>query len=70
MSTMKQEILKAKNNLKDFYQNQLDILLRKKIDEFQKEFQKAQSTMRQELLEHERAAEGRMQYEIKQLQDS
>lgn len=70
MSTMKQEILKAKNNLKDFYQNQLDVLLKKKIEEFQKEFQKAQNTMRQELLEHERVAEERMHTELKQLQDS
>ncbi len=70
MNTMREEIAKTRNSFKEFYQNQLNIMLKEKVEEFQKEVRKAQSNWNLELQKQEKLANERLQAEIKQLQDS
>ena len=66
---MKQEIVKLKNSLKEFYQKQLDTVLKEKVDEFQKEIDKAQALMHAELRKQEKLAEDKLQTEISRLKE-
>lgn len=62
--------MKIKNSLKEFYQKQLDIVLREKVEEYQKEVQKAQLLMHQEIRKQEKLLEEKSHLEITRLQES
>ena len=67
---MKQELSKIKNSLKEFYQKQLDSVLREKVDEFQKEIDNAQATIHLELHKQEKLADDKLQTEIRRLKEA
>lgn len=64
---MKQEMAKIKNCLKEYYQKQLDSVLRAKVDEFQKEIEQAQTIMHVELHKQEKISQEKLQAEISRL---
>lgn len=64
---MKQEMTKMKNTLKEFYQKQLDTMLQEKIEEFQKEIEKAETIMRIEIQKQEKIYEEKYQTDISRL---
>lgn len=67
---MKQEITKLKNSLKEFYQKQLDTVLKEKVEEFQKEIDKAQAIMHVELRKQEKLAEDKLHTEMNRLKEA
>lgn len=67
VSVMKQEMTKMKNTLKEFYQKQLDTMLQEKIEEFQKEIEKAETIMRIEIQKQEKIYEEKYQTDISRL---
>lgn len=66
---MKQEIIKAKNNLKEYYQNQLDSLLKEKVDEFQRELQNGQNLLDREFRYREKQLEEKFASELRKMHE-
>lgn len=70
MNKLKQEMVKIKNTFREYYQKQLDQVLKEKVEEFQKQIQNAEKIMHQELHKQEKLVNDKFQNEITRLQNA
>ncbi|XP_065211839.1 myosin heavy chain, clone 203 [Planococcus citri] len=69
LNKLKEEFVKVKNSLRDYYQKQLDNVLKEKIQEFQRQIQNAEKIMHQELHKQEKLTGSKFQTVISKLQN-